>query len=223
MVSAGVVAQRPHPDSVRIAALSAAIALNLAALLLVLRPMAPQIADAFHAPAKVPEIRFIKAEPLPPVPPAVVMPKPQPVVAPKSTPVPTPKVVVQTPPTTAPVVEDNANALSVETAPPVPTPPVANVPAAPVEASLAYRTAPLAYPRDGITRHLEGTVLLRVLVDENGKPTDVVIEKSSGQLILDRSAREQVLNKWLFQPAVVQGQHVKAWARVPVTFNLNQL
>ena len=55
MVSAGVaVAHRPHPDSVRIAALSAAIALNLAALLLVLRPMAPQIAEAFHAPAQVP-------------------------------------------------------------------------------------------------------------------------------------------------------------------------
>jgi protein TonB len=92
-----------------------------------------------------------------------------------------------------------------------------------VETSLAYRTAPLAYPRDGITRHLEGTVLLRVLVDETGKPIEVDIEKSSGQLLLDRSAHDQVLKKWLFQPAVVQGQHVKAWARVPVTFNLNQL
>ena len=222
MVSAGVaVAHRSHPDSVRITALSAAIALNLAALLLVLRPMAPQIAEVFHTPAPVPQIRIIKAEPLPPPPPAIAMPKPQPAVTHRIAPA-LPKVE-QPPASTAVVNETSANAVPVVEAPPTFTPPPTAVAPAPVETSLAYRTAPLAYPKDGMTHRLEGTVLLRVLVDETGKPIDVIIEKSSGQKILDRSAHDQVLAKWLFQPAVVQGQHVKAWARVPVTFSLNQL
>lgn len=222
MVSAGVaVAHRPHPDSVRITALSAAIALNLAALLLVLRPMAPQIAEAFHAPAQVPQIRWIKTEPLPPVPPDIVIPKPHPAVVPRITQAP-PRQVEQPAPTSMHITDESANPVPVVDAPPTLAPTPTQPAAQPVETSLAYRTAPLAYPKDGITHHLEGTVLLRVLVDETGKPIDVIIEKSSGQLSLDRSARDQVLKKWLFQPAVVQGQHVKAWARVPVTFNLNQ-
>ena len=220
MVSAGAVAHRSHPDSIRITALSAAIALNLAALLLVLRPMAPQIADAFHAPAPVPQIRIIKAEPLPPPPPAVVMPKPQPVVTPRAAPAP---IKVQQPTPTTHMTEETTNPVPVVVAQPNIEPSVPPAAPAPVETSLAYRTAPLAYPREGMQRRLEGTVLLRVLVDEAGKPIDVIVEKGSGQPILDRSAHDQVLNKWLFQPAVVQGQHVKAWARVPVTFSLNQL
>jgi protein TonB len=221
MVSAGVaVAHRSHPDSVRITALSAAIALNLAALLLVLRPMAPQIAEVFHAPVQVPQVRIIPVEPLPPLPPAIVMPK-APVVAPKVT---LTKPVEQAPPITTQTSEEtNNNPIPVPDTTQVTLAPPGPVAAEPVETSLAYRTAPLAYPKEGIKRRLEGTVLLRVLVDETGKPIDVIIEKSSGQRTLDLSARDQVRNKWLFQPAVVQGQHVKAWARVPVTFNLNQL
>jgi protein TonB len=35
---------------------------------------------------------------------------------------------------------------------------------------------------------MEGTVMLRVLVDETGKPTEVVIGLSSGHDLLDRTA-----------------------------------
>jgi protein TonB len=93
---------------------------------------------------------------------------------------------------------------------------------APVEASLAYRSAPLRFPVQAMRERMQGSVLLRVLVDETGKPVDVVIEKSSGYALLDRSARAQVLASWLFQPALVNGQAVRAWARVPVTFDLRQ-
>jgi len=62
-----------------------------------------------------------------------------------------------------------------------------------------------------------------VLVDEQGVPQEVTIEQSSGYTLLDRSARDQVLRGWRFQPATVGGQAVRAWARVPVSFNVNQL
>jgi protein TonB len=51
----------------------------------------------------------------------------------------------------------------------------------------------------------------------------VTIEKSSGSDVLDKSAREQVLANWRFQPATAQGHAVPAWARVPVSFELREL
>ena len=92
--------------------------------------------------------------------------------------------------------------------------------APPIEASLAYRSAPLQFPVQALRQHMQGTVLLRVLVDETGKPLDVQVEHGSGYALLDRSARDQVLASWRFHPAVVNGQAVRAWARVPVSFAL---
>jgi periplasmic protein TonB len=70
---------------------------------------------------------------------------------------------------------------------------------------------------------MQGQVILKVLVDESGVPQDVTIEQSSGFSLLDRSAHDQVLKGWRFEPAMVNGHAVRAWARVPVTFNLNEL
>ncbi|MGA7437905.1 MAG: energy transducer TonB, partial [Luteibacter sp.] len=96
--------------------------------------------------------------------------------------------------------------------------------AAPVEMSLAYVAAPAPkYPQQAIRGHMQGTVTLRVLVDESGKPLQVVVESSSGHRVLDDAARNQVLGSWRFQPAVQNGQHVKAWARIPVTFDLRSI
>jgi protein TonB len=111
-------------------------------------------------------------------------------------------------------------------APPItPTlaPPTAEPAPGPVEATLAYRATPLKYPPQALHSRLQGQVILKVLVDENGVPQDVAVEQSSGSTLLDRSAREQVLKGWKFEPAMVNGHAVRAWARVPVTFNLNEL
>ena len=217
------VAHRPshaHPDKVRIAALSAAIALNLAALLAVMRPMAPQLAEAIKQTPDL-MITWITPKPLPPPPPPIDM-----QVAPKA-PTVVPHTVPQAPPPPAVVPTDQGR---IAAPPAVPTPllepavqapPVAD--AAPIEATLAYRAAPLSFPQAAIRRKLHGTVMLRVLVDAEGKPTQVVIEKTSGSDLLDKSARDQVLANWRFQPATAQGRAVPAWARVPVSFELREL
>ena len=100
---------------------------------------------------------------------------------------------------------------------------IIGVTSAPVEATLAYRATPLKYPPQALHSRLQGQVILKVLVDENGVPQEVAVEQSSGYTLLDRSAREQVLKGWKFEPAMVNGRAVRAWARVPVTFNLNEL
>jgi protein TonB len=217
----------PHsaqPDPVRIVALSAAMALNLAVLLIATRPMGAPARPRPEQPAAATLIRWISPPAAVPPPPAIVI-KPLPhllKVVPHSAPKSTPLVVPSIIPT------DEGRLAMPPAAPPAaaPTTTAPEAPSAstgkPVEASLAYRSAPLQFPIQALREQLHGTVLLRVLVDENGKPLDVVIERSSGHTLLDRSAREQVLASWTFQPAMVDGKAVRAWANVPVSFDLRQ-
>mgnify|MGYP005751597023 CR=1 FL=1 len=94
-------------------------------------------------------------------------------------------------------------------------------PGPPSLATLAYDFAPAPrYPRQSLVAGHEGTVTLRVLVDERGAPVTVEIETSSGHRLLDRAAREQVLERWRFHPAQRDGRAVSAYALVPVVFKL---
>lgn len=208
-----------HPDTVRIVAMSAAIALNAAALLAALRPIAATLSVAQPSP---PTLRLVEhpAEPkaIPP-PPILLKPLParsvptKPVVKPTPESLPRPAAEVPVDEGTAPL----TSPVRVEATP-------SAEPAAPVEATLAYVAAPPpAYPRMAIAAHMEGTVMLRVLVDEEGKPVEVVVEGSSGHAVLDKAAREQVLARWRFQPATARGKPVRAWARIPVSFDLRKI
>lgn len=215
------VVHRPHPDPTRIAALSAAIALNLAVILVATRPLTPALLATVSTLTPVQQIRLIDPPAVPPPPPPVEMkplPKPQTIPQPHLRPLPP-----AAPPLVVPGTEGNVAAPPLTT--PTLTPPASLLgtgadTAPPIEASLAYRSAPLQFPVLALRQHMQGTVLLRVLVDETGKPVDVQIEHGSGYALLDRSAREQVLAGWRFQPAIVNGQAVRAWARVPVSFTL---
>jgi periplasmic protein TonB len=214
------VVRRAHPDKVRIAALSAAITLNLAALLFALRPLAPQFAQVVET-VHTATVRFIDPPPKPaPLPPQIVL-KPLAKPVPVKPPVAPPIAHLQPPAVTAPPTTEASQNSKPVTAPPATTETPPSI--APGVASLAYRASPLRFPAQALRLHAEGTVLLLVLVDEKGKPIDVKIEHSSGSPLLDKSAREQVLAGWQFQPAMMNGHAVKAWARVPVNFALQQL
>lgn len=207
-----------HPDSARIAALSGAIAINLVALLAVMRPMAPQWIEQVQHLGET-TVRLITPPPKVETPPDIVL---KPIVQAK----PVPRTHVQPqPPTAPPVIATDAGSIPAPPTTPslAPANPEPVVGTAPIEATLAYRSVPLKYPPAALRARMQGTVVLKVLVDEKGVPQEVAIEQSSGYLLLDRSAREQVLQGWKFQPATMGNQAVRAWARVPVTFDLNQL
>ncbi|TBR40500.1 MULTISPECIES: energy transducer TonB [Dyella] len=218
MSSAGLAVARPHPDAVRIAGLSVAIALNLGVLLITLRPMAPTIMDAVQRTKDL-TVVWITPPPKVPDPPPIEAP-----ITPKQVTV-VPRIhaaPVTVPPAPTPMLTDEGTAPAGPITPPAPEPtPVA--PSGPPEATLAYKASPLTFPPIAIRQRMHGTVVLRVLVDEEGKPIQVEMEQSSGYALLDRSAREQVLAKWRFQPATVEGRTTKAWARVPVSFDLREL
>lgn len=80
-------------------------------------------------------------------------------------------------------------------------------------------TRPPVYPPRCLRMGIEGTVRVRVLVGEDGRPQEVTIGKSSGEAALDESAMDAV-RQWRFEPAKRNGVPVRAWAIIPVEFKL---
>ena len=204
-----------HFDPARVAAWSAAIALHLLALLLLLIPAAYQAAPVPRDKTSVRLLEKIDPPPLPPVPPTHIE---QVKVVPRTQPVPL------TPPLPAPTASiEDAPAIMLPAAEPAPAriePSLA--PSTPLAgAQLQYRSAPQpAYPVAALRNHEQGTVLLRVEVDVGGRPVNVSVERSSGSRSLDQAARQQVLRHWRFEPAQRDGVAVAAIGMVPVQFSL---
>ena len=83
-----------------------------------------------------------------------------------------------------------------------------------------YRDTPRpAYPESARREGREGRVLLRVLVDNQGRSKQVEINSSSGSDALDRAAAEAI-RRWRFHPAFHGDQPVESWLRIPIEFRL---
>jgi TonB family protein len=83
-----------------------------------------------------------------------------------------------------------------------------------------YRETPKPkYPESARRKGREGTVLLRVLVNEEGRAKTIEINKSSGDDSLDRAASEAI-QQWRFIPARYGQKVVESWIRIPVDFRL---
>jgi periplasmic protein TonB len=90
--------------------------------------------------------------------------------------------------------------------------------AAPKELKTSSRVEPL-YPPTSRRMSEEGTVQVRVLVDERGRPKEVNVGKSSGFPRLDEAAVEAV-RKWRFVAATNGAGPISSWTQVAVTFRL---
>lgn len=84
-----------------------------------------------------------------------------------------------------------------------------------------FRVPPSApeYPKASRMRRQEGTVLLEVKLGTQGEQLQVVLLKSSGFPLLDRSALKAV-KRWQFLPQEINGQAVSHVVRIPVRFEL---
>ncbi|TCM21658.1 outer membrane transport energization protein TonB [Novosphingobium sp. PhB165] len=166
-----------------------------------------------------------------PPPPPPEQAKPKPVIPPPASPIvapPPPIVLTNTPPpiATSPV--------------PVPVPAVATVAAAPVVSQSAAPAAPAPaprvenagdlsskmisatpprYPIDSRRKHEQGTVVLTLLLDLDGKVADISISKSSGFDSLDRAALSAV-RRWRWQPTRRDGAAVMVRGLVEIPFVL---
>jgi protein TonB len=78
------------------------------------------------------------------------------------------------------------------------------------------------YPDNARRQNREGRVLLRVLVDDQGRSRQVEVHSSSGSDALDRSAVEAI-KRWRFHPAHYGDQPVESWLRIPIEFRLTEV
>lgn len=206
------------PHATRSLALALTLALNLAIALMALRPSTP-------FPIQVPLPLSMQAaivQPPPPVVPPPAVPTlraaPQHITVPSVRPArihPAP-IAIPAVATVAPIAPHATDAATPDTGS------AAGMPGD-TEATIAYATASApAYPIQAMRAGVQGTVLLKVLVDANGKPVQVLIAHSSGSRTLDAVARSHVLAAWRFHPAQRGGRAIEAWALVPIRFNLNR-
>jgi periplasmic protein TonB len=75
------------------------------------------------------------------------------------------------------------------------------------------------YPSESRAAGEQGSVVLRVAVDATGRPTNVVLSRSSGHSRLDRAAQEGV-RRWRFKPKMINGVPCASSVDVPVRFSL---
>lgn len=214
---------RLHPDATRIAGITGAIILNTV------------VFAALMTPAKIPfavptsDLIMVEIQPQvkkPPLPPPeevkVVRQQTQPVREPR------PAAARVDPPPAQHITESSDTTLvatattqaSTDTV--SQTSEVTSIPAGPVSGvQLEYAHAPApAYPPVLVRNQVQGTVLLRILVDVDGKPLEVSVARSSGSRELDRAAVEQVRKRWMFRPAMRDGRAVQAIGMVPIDFKL---
>lgn len=206
-------------DFGRIVAIAAAIALHLVALLLLLMPMAaPQLERLVKEEPRWQIQEHTKIVP-PPEPPVMVQPKKQ--VDPRP-PQPTPVIQPVTPVQNTAAVIDTGTLPATDSVIEGPSHDIGPVDTSPMIGSqLQYVTAPPPpYPRAEQRNNVQGTVTLRVLVDVDGKPLEVTVDRSSGNRNLDRAASQHVLRHWRFKPAVRDGMNVQAYGLVPISFSL---
>ncbi len=78
------------------------------------------------------------------------------------------------------------------------------------------------YPRMAIKRGIEGSVVVKILINEQGLPYDVSILKSSGFKVLDEAAIKTAM-QWKFSPALVDGKPVKSQNHQPFVFSLQNI
>lgn len=78
-----------------------------------------------------------------------------------------------------------------------------------------------SYPSAAFKMRIEGTVILKALVKPDGSCGEVLLSRSSGNDLLDKSAMDAVA-LWKFTPAKSQGREISQWVSIPITFSVKR-
>ncbi len=78
------------------------------------------------------------------------------------------------------------------------------------------------YPSEARDKHLEGTVVLKVLISEKGAVEDAEVDRSSGYDILDQTALN-VAKTAKFKPAKIGGKERSVWITWPLVFEISSM
>jgi TonB family protein len=82
----------------------------------------------------------------------------------------------------------------------------------------AIRRVEPNYSRWAVAAHLQGTVVLRMVVTESGRPDKITVLLPLGYGLDEEAVA--AIKKWRFEPATKRGKPVSVWATVEVKFRL---
>jgi protein TonB len=120
--------------------------------------------------------------------------------------------------------ESSSTAISQTTsriAPPAPKP--AAVVTTPPRSDPKHPVTQPPYPPTSVRLEEQGSVILALYIQADGRVSDAKVQKSSGYARLDEAAvREAMKGSWHFFPATQGGAPVPAWHAIKVTFRLQQ-
>lgn len=130
-------------------------------------------------------------------------------------------------PLAAPPVVTPTAAPSSTPAPAVPTSEAATQPSRPEQSEAAtardvdtpariQRSVPPVYPRAAHEARVGGTVVLRVLVSETGRPLQVEVARGVRPDLDDAAVTS--MQRWTFEPARKNGRQIRAWTTVEIPF-----
>jgi len=81
----------------------------------------------------------------------------------------------------------------------------------------SYRLNPPAYPPEAIDACVGGTAVVLIDIDQEGRHSKAVVERSSGYADFDQAAID-ASKHWKYNPATQNGQRVPGKLRMPVDF-----
>ncbi|MDD5015283.1 MAG: energy transducer TonB [Atribacterota bacterium] len=77
------------------------------------------------------------------------------------------------------------------------------------------------YPKNLREREIEGKVILKILIDKEGKVQEIHIFESSGYEAFDQIAVKSV-RQWQFKPAKKGNQPRESWVLIPINFQIKK-
>jgi|GEM_PF-3284636 len=86
----------------------------------------------------------------------------------------------------------------------------------------AYFREHLSYPEDAVKDSIEGVETVSFVIDEKGKPSQVVVTQSLGAAF-DEEALRTINNMPPWSPAMLNGRPVASQLSVPLTFELKRI
>ena len=84
-----------------------------------------------------------------------------------------------------------------------------------------FTESPVEYPLELWDQDVEGSTLVRVLVNEEGGVDSAMVMEGSGHSELDSAAVQGALSME-FDPATKEGDPLRVWAHVPVHFSKSE-
>jgi len=82
------------------------------------------------------------------------------------------------------------------------------------------RSSDPVYPPQARTRKIEGSVILSVLVSETGRVLDVLVMRGDQRDVGLNESAIAAVRQWQFTPAIKDGQRVRTWMPVAVSFKI---